>query len=161
MDLYHLGRSFSVIFYDLISSVYPDLIERLKRHIQESEAEYSGHSAEIKESFLWDHTAQVASVALKLAVLEKTDPFIPVITALFHDSGKFRHGDYHTKEIPEEEHAVTVAEELLEEAGMAAEQIQMTVQSLNALYRENIAGTMASNIVHDTTFRSAFLKFLC
>ena len=143
-------------FYDLISSAYPDLIKRLKRHIQESEAEYSGHSEEIKESFLWDHTIQVASVALKLAILEKTDPLIPVIAALFHDSGKFRQGDYHAKEIPEEEHAATVAEELLEGVGMASEQVQVTVQSLNALYRENIAGTKATNIVHDADFLVKF-----
>jgi uncharacterized protein len=146
----------TINFYDLVSSEYPDLINRLKRYIQESEAEYNGHSAEVNESFLWDHTVQVTSVALKLAVLEKTDPLIPVITALFHDSGKFRRGDYHAKETPEEEHAATVAEELLEEAGMATEQVQMTVQSLNALYRENIAGTVTSNIVHDADFLVKF-----
>jgi putative nucleotidyltransferase with HDIG domain len=143
-------------FYDLISSVYPDLIERLKKHILENEAEFSGHSAETQESFLWDHTVQVASVALKLAVLERTDPLIPVITALFHDSGKFRQGDYHAEEIPEEEHAATAAAEMLGAVGMAAEQVQMTVQSLNALYQENISKTTATNIVHDADFLVKF-----
>jgi HD superfamily phosphodiesterase len=142
--------------FELVSSVYPSLVERLKRHIQESEAAYSGPSAKTRESFLWDHTVQVASFALKLAVMERTDPLIPVITALFHDSGKFRQGDYHAKEIPEEEHAAILAAEMLEEAGMAEESIQLTVQSLNSLYREGTAGTTAADVVHDADFLVKF-----
>jgi len=143
-------------FDDLISSVYPGLVGQLKHKIKDSESKYAGSHSEITESFLWEHTVQVASIALKLSISEGMDPIIPVIAALFHDSGKFSRGKYHEDEIPEEENAAALAEKMLKKVGMKRDQMQKVVIGLRALYNDKVKGNAITDIVHDAEFLSKF-----
>ena len=87
--------------YELFNASFPDLVNSIKAVIEKSEYEYSSKSD--SDSFLWEHTIYVASMAMKLSYDEYIDPVIPVVTALFHDCGKFENGKYHYGEKPEEE----------------------------------------------------------
>ncbi len=138
--------------YSLINPLYPDLINKVKNLIKKSEQQYSGQQNYETAGFLWDHTFQVASLSYKLSVLEKKDPVIPVITALFHDTGKFYQGEYHQDEIPEEEKAAELADEILTKAAMPKKQIDIVINGIIALYNEEIADNFESDIVHDADF---------
>lgn len=138
----------------IIHPHYPELIEKLAAIIRSSEQKYCRHHPDGADSFLWEHTVQVASIAAKLAIDEGHDPLFPVIAALFHDCGKFNCGCYHEDDTPEEEHSARQAEELLAEAGMQDQDIQTVVDSLIALYNEDAGDNAITAIVHDADFLS-------
>ena len=85
-----------------IESRFPGLIEKVRTVIQDSENALEGNE-EGSESFLWEHTMHVTSIAYRLAQEEGIDPYIPIVAALFHDIGKFTGGRYHRDETIEEE----------------------------------------------------------
>ena len=92
----------------LISPTYPNLIERIRQLIEDSERRFSqdaDSNEKAFDSFLWEHTLHVASFARKIALAEGIDALDAVIAALFHDSGKFLEGHYHANDTPEEESA--------------------------------------------------------
>ncbi len=138
--------------YTLVRQHYPGLIFNIEAIIRESEQEYCKHQQEDADSFLWEHTTQVAAMAAKLAVEEGTHPLHPVIAALFHDCGKFDCGCYHEDDTPEEEHSARRAEQLLAEAGMPDKDIRDILGSLIALYNEDLQDNDLTNIVHDADF---------
>lgn len=138
----------------IIHPHYPELIEKLAAIIRSSEQKYCRHHPDGADSFLWEHTVQVASIAAKLAIDEGHDPLLPVIAALFHDCGKFNCGCYHEDDTPEEEHSARQAKELLAEAGMPYQDIQTVIDSLIALYNEDAGDSVITAIVHDADFLS-------
>lgn len=146
-------------FEELVSAFYPELVGRVKRVIEESERQYArkkGQAIEAGESFLWEHTREVAAVAMRLAVAEGVDPLLPVTAALFHDIGKFSGGRYHADDIPEEQEAAGIARQMLEAAGMTEDHMLEVVGGLEALYHENVEGNHIADMVHDADFLCKF-----
>lgn len=143
----------------LILPIYPNLIERIRQLIEESESEFSqdrDNEKETVDSFLWEHTIHVASIALKIALAEDVKVTEVVIAALFHDSGKFLGGHYHLDDIPEEERAAHLAEEILTEEGMDKEKIRTITSSMTALYNEKQPPSQITDVVHDADFLAKF-----
>ena len=101
-------------------TLYPGLVERARNIINAAEKEYDGDRTGREGGFLWEHTVHVASLAHDLALTEGLDPVLPAVTALFHDAGKFRCGEYHNDESPEEEGAAALASASLEASGARA-----------------------------------------
>jgi HD superfamily phosphodiesterase len=142
-----------------ISPKYPRLIERIKQLIEDSERKFSqdkDKKNEAVDSFLWEHTIHVASIARKIALAEDLNATEVVISALFHDSGKFLGGHYHLDDIPEEEKAAHYAEEILTEEGMDKEKIGTITSSLAALYNEKQPPSRITDVVHDADFLVKF-----
>ncbi len=71
----------------LLNDDFPGLFEKIKMEISKREGEFDGEG---KDSHLWEHSFQVACLANKLAEGEGCEALIPVLTGLFHDSGKFK-----------------------------------------------------------------------
>ncbi len=140
--------------YELFNDRYPGLIGDIKEVIEDSEFKYCKGSR--SESFLWQHTVYVASMAMKIAYAEGLDPVLPVVTALFHDCGKFENGKYHEGEKPEEEAGAEIASRLLEKAGFSELDQYLVRESLLALYNENKVDNINTRIVHDSDFLIKF-----
>jgi uncharacterized protein len=136
----------------LLESHYPGLMAKLEAIIRESEQAYCKNTQADGESFLWEHTTQVASMAMKLAEQEGRPPLLPVIAALFHDCGKFDCGCYHEDDTPEEEHSARQARRLLTEARMPEPEVEGVVSGLKALYSEGVVDDDLTAIVHDADF---------
>jgi HD superfamily phosphodiesterase len=146
-------------FENLISPKYPNLIERIRQLIEDSERQFSqarDNEKENVDSFLWEHTIHVAAIARKIALAEDVNATDAVITALFHDSCKFLGGHYHSDDNPEEERAAHLAEEVLTEEGMDKEKIDTITSSLTALYNEKQPPSRITDVVHDADFLAKF-----
>ena len=139
---------------ELLRHRCPGLMEAVQEVIETSEFQYCGGFR--KESFLWQHTVYVASMAMKLSYRENVDPLFPVVTALFHDCGKFENGKYHEGEKPEEEAGAEIARKLLHNAGFSRQEIEQVQESLLALYNENKVDNVNTRIVHDADFLIKF-----
>jgi len=137
---------------DLVSPISPHLVDRVKQHVEDSEKEFSANPREGENSFLWEHSLHVASIARQICLEENIDPIIPVIAALFHDAGKFREGDYHEDETAEEEVAASIARKVLAEEGVDENLITTVSNGLTALYNEEAPDNKSADIVHDADF---------
>jgi putative nucleotidyltransferase with HDIG domain len=144
-----------ITVFDLIESRFPGLIGEVRKIIQDSERAYEGVDCQ-SESFLWDHTMHVASVADQLAQSEGMDPLIPVIAAFFHDVGKFAEGQYHAEGTIEEAESARIAGSILHKYGMKAADIKKTLAGLKALYNEGLKKNRLAAILHDADFLSKF-----
>ena len=142
-------------FRELVDTRFPGLTEKIKKAIEESERAFDKKPGR-QESFLWEHTIQVASISQQLAELEKIDPLVPTIAALFHDVGKFSGGRYHENDKKEEETSAKLAERVLGESGMRAIGVRRVVSGLKALYQERARKNPVASIVHDADFLSKF-----
>jgi len=60
-------------YRELVDTRFPGLTEKIKKAIEESERAFDKKPGR-QESFLWEHTIQVASISQQLAELEKIDP---------------------------------------------------------------------------------------
>jgi putative nucleotidyltransferase with HDIG domain len=141
--------------FDVIESRFPGLIAEVREIIEDSERAYEGGNSQ-SESFLWEHTTHVSSVANQLAQSEKMDPLIPVIAALFHDVGKFAESRYHAEGTIEEEESARIAERLLRKYGMKAPDINKALAGLKALYNEKAKRNRIAAILHDADFLCKF-----
>lgn len=142
-------------FNELVEARLPGLIGKIKRAIEQSEKKFAGQTAS-GESYLWEHTAHVAALSYKLAVAEKRPPLLPIVTALFHDAGKFGGGRYHEDDRAEEEYAARIAKRLLAQAGMPTSRIERVANALRALYNAGSKPNAISAIVHDADFLAKF-----
>lgn len=138
----------------LIISKYPHLMDKIKATIEASEVAFSLRSD--ADSFLWEHTCYVSSMAMTLSIMEKTDPLLPVITALFHDCGKFMGGTYHEDDVPEEENGAVIAEKILHGVGCPPSHIEIVMEALLGLYNDQKEKNRISQIVHDADFLVKF-----
>ena len=136
----------------IVIDALPDLLPILKKRIVQSESDYIREPKDQPDSFLWEHTLQVAAVARQISLDEKKDPLVPVLAALFHDSGKFTAAGYHRDDIPEEIKAADIAEEFLKKAGLKESQLNEIVKALKALYSEKARRSKTADIVHDADF---------
>jgi HD superfamily phosphodiesterase len=144
---------------NLISPSYPSLISRVGKLIEDAEKKFVKHTDEPEkfiDSFLWEHTLHVASFARKIAIAEGIDALDAVITALFHDSGKFLEGRYHDDDTPEEETASDLAQRILAEEGMDPAKIATITTAIIALYNEQQPASKTTDVVHDADFLAKF-----
>ena len=141
--------------FDAVAARFPGLVEKARERIEASEREFSA-GPEDEDSYLWEHTAHVASLAFDLARAEKTEPILPAVAALFHDAGKFAGGAYHEGALPEEEASARLAEKVLRRAGMRSGDILRIASALRSLYNARSAGSRIADIVHDADFLAKF-----
>ena len=137
-----------------IKSRFPGLLEKVHQVFRDTENAYE--DSDTQESFLWEHTMHVASIANRLAQAEGMDPMIPVVAALFHDAGKFAEGHYHSDGTIEEEESARIAEPLLRQFGMKASDIRKVLSGVQALYNEKSRKNRVGAILHDADFLSKF-----
>jgi len=154
-DNFALMTAKKITIYDVIDSRFPGLVGEVRGIIQDSERAYEGSNYR-SESFLWEHTLHVASIADQLARSEKINPLIPVIAALFHDAGKFIDGRYQVEGTIEESESARIAERLLPECGMKATDVRTVLSGLKALYNEDVRKNRIAAILHDADFLSKF-----
>lgn len=137
---------------DLVDPISPNLFIRIKQLIEDTEREFVQRPTEKQDSFLWEHTQHVASIARQICHKDNIDPAAPVIAALFHDAGKFHSGEYHKDEIPEEEVSASLAQKILSEEGVDQIFVTTVVEGLHALYKEEAPDDRVANVVHDADF---------
>jgi HD superfamily phosphodiesterase len=142
-------------FYRSLTALSPGLVERIRKTIEEAEKRFS-KKKDGRPGFLWEHTVLVAAQSYRLAKLEKENPDLAALVALFHDSGKFAGGRYHADDKPEEEAAARLARANLEESGLKMADIGRVVRALRSLYRSGSARNRLADIVHDADFLSKF-----
>lgn len=138
----------------LLHNRCPGLMRAARQVIEASEFRYCRDSRE--ESFLWQHTVYVAAMAMTLSYREGVDPLFPVVTALFHDCGKFENGKFHAGKTPEEEAGAQIARKLLDRHGFSREEALGVRNSILALHNSNRRGDINTRIVSDADFLVKF-----
>lgn len=133
----------------LLESRYPGLYSSIVSTLTEAEATFNARNGEAPSQFLIGHTLRVTAIARTICEMEEIDSFLPTLVALFHDAGKFHDGEYHTDEIPEEEHAAIIADRILVRHGLVADDIDTVLTALRTLYDERLPCVGISRIVQD------------
>ncbi|WDP92295.1 MAG: HD domain-containing protein [Desulfobacter sp.] len=157
---YPLGQAIGVTtgqyknIRQLLNRRSPGLMRAARKVIETSEFKYCNDSRE--DSFLWQHTVYVASLAMTLSYREGVDPLFPVITALFHDCGKFENGKFHAGKAPEEEAGAQIACKLLARTGFSREEALQVQESILALHNDKKRGDINTRIVNDADFLIKF-----
>jgi HD superfamily phosphodiesterase len=133
----------------MLEARIPGLHARIETMLAETEALYNGQAKQAPSEFLLEHTRRTAAIAYKVALMEQVDPFLPSLVALYHDAGKFHDGSYHQDDVPEEEHAATLAGHMLGAAGLPRGDIDAVLETLRALYNDALPCNAACRIVQD------------
>ncbi|MBN2431592.1 MAG: HD domain-containing protein [Acidobacteria bacterium] len=139
---------------DILEPRFPGLLQEMKDRITAGERQYNAAAGQPGSGFLWEHTVQVAHIAARLAAAEQMAPLLPVLGALFHDTGKFVGGTYHAELVAEEEHAVRLVRRLMPPRGLTAVETETVALSLRALYCEDRTEGPLTGIIHDADFLS-------
>ncbi len=134
---------------NMLETRFPGLHGRIEKVLVEAEARYNEQTKQAPSEFLVEHTRRTAAIAHEIAGMERVDPFLPALVALYHDAGKFHDGGYHKDDVPEEEHAAVVAEKMLAEFGVDRGDIEAVLAALRALYDDRLPCVGASRIVQD------------
>lgn len=134
---------------NLLESRFPGLHGAIETTLLEAEAQYNRQTGQAPSEFLLEHSRRTAAIALKLSGLEGVEPFVPTLTALYHDAGKFHEGGYHQDQVPEEEHAAVLAARMLGEFGVDAADIEAVLGALRALYNDRLACVGPCRVVQD------------
>ena len=142
----------------MIEERFPGLIVKVQEEIENSEKKYEIQNGKdgSGESYLWEHTTHVASLAFRLAREEKREPLLPTLAALFHDAGKFAGGHYHGENTIEEEESAETAKRILSEADVRPAELARVLAGIKALYNEKASKNSIAAIVHDADFLSKF-----
>lgn len=133
----------------MLEARIPGLHARIEKMLSESEALYNRHAKQAASEFLLEHTRRTAAIAYKVALMEEFDPFLPCLVALYHDAGKFHEGSYHKDDVPEEEHAAAIAEQMLGAAGLQRTDIDCVLEALRALYDDALPCNAACRVAQD------------
>jgi HD superfamily phosphodiesterase len=134
---------------NILEARFPGLHARIEKMLVEAEAAYNRRAHQPPSDFLLDHTRRTAAIAYKISRMEGVDPFLPVVVALFHDSGKFYEGEYHKDETPEEEHAAVLAGKMLIEFGVGRSDIETVQEALRSMYCDEFPSIGCGRIVQD------------
>jgi HD superfamily phosphodiesterase len=133
----------------MLDARYPGLYGSIVSTLVEAEANFNARTGQAPSRFLLEHTLRTTVIARKLCGMEGVDPFLPMLVALFHDTGKFHGGEYHKDDIPEEEHAALIAERTLFEHGLGASDIDLVLIALRALYDDRLPCAGICRVVQD------------
>ena len=134
---------------NVLEARFPGLYASIEKMLVEAEARFNKQRCQAQSEFLLEHTRRTAAIAHKIALMERVDPFLPALVALYHDAGKFHEGAYHKDRIPEEEHAARLAEKMLTGFCLEHHAIESVAESLRALYDERLPCIGPSRIVQD------------
>jgi HD superfamily phosphodiesterase len=137
---------------ELTAAISASLWDRIREIIEDAERGYSQEGSREADSFLWEHSLQAASLALRICRADGLDPTAPVLAALFHDAGKFNQGAYHEDEQPEEQASSALARKALSELGLDEGLVRETVDGILALYRQTSPPNRIADVVHDADF---------
>lgn len=119
----------------------------LRQRIQKEEATYGGTHG--TPDTLMAHLERVAAYSVRLALREGVDPLCAELAGLFHDAGKFCHGQYHEGDKPEEESSIEVLHELASYHDMDAVVTQQVAHAIRQLYRDDPDLTPLSRVLFD------------
>jgi hypothetical protein len=144
------------VLRNILEPRFPDLLDEMRQLVSESEREFNAAAGRPGSGFLWEHTVLVAVIAARLAEAAGDELLLPVVAALFHDTGKFQDGVYHDKEIAEEEFAVRLVRRMMPRRGMTAVETETVALSLRALYCEDQRQGPLTDLLHDADFLSKF-----
>jgi HD superfamily phosphodiesterase len=133
----------------LLETRIPGLHARIETMLADAEALYARNAGQAPSQFLLEHSGRTAAIAYKVALMEGIDPFLPCLVALYHDAGKFHGGAYHEDDVPEEEHAASLAERMLAEAGLPRTDVEAALEALRALYQDAVPASAACRVVQD------------
>jgi putative nucleotidyltransferase with HDIG domain len=134
---------------DILETRAPGLHARIEGMLVEAEARFNRAGNHSPSEFLLEHSRRTAAIAHRISAMEGVDAFLPALVALYHDAGKFHDGGYHQDDVPEEEHAATLAGSMLTEYGLDRSDIDSVRDSLRALYDDRLPCVGASRIVQD------------
>lgn len=134
---------------NLLDARFPGLHARIEERLVEAEARYNRQTNQAPSEFLLDHTRRTAAIAYKISIEEGLEAFLPCLVALYHDAGKFHDGEYHGDNVPEEEHAATLADGMLAEFAMERSEIETVGYALRALYDDRLPFVGPCRIVQD------------
>lgn len=148
-----------------LEAAYPGLVDAIRSRIVLDEASFDGpvrarRAVPRKEetrgragdSYLWEHTLLVAGLADRIAREDGLDPRFAVLTALFHDTGKFAGGRYHEDGRPEEAGAAGFAGPAMSSAGVPAAAARRVVSALGALHAAAACPNVLARVAHDADF---------
>jgi putative nucleotidyltransferase with HDIG domain len=135
----------------MLETRFPGLHARIERTLVEAEARYNRRNGTdcAPSEFLLEHTRRTAAIAHKISRMERVDPLLPCLVALYHDAGKFHDGEYHRDDVPEEEHAAVLAGRMLAEYRVERSDIEAVLAALRALYNERLPFVGPCRIVQD------------
>lgn len=133
----------------LLESRFPGLHARIAQTLIDAEARYNLQHQQAPSEFLLEHAQRTAAIAHKLAAMERVDPLLPTLVAIYHDAGKFHEGEYHKDKVPEEEHAAILAARMLADSGAEKADIEAVCSALRALYDDRLPCVDACRIVQD------------
>jgi len=133
----------------MLEARIPGLHARIEKMLAEAEALYNDQAKQAPSEFLLEHARRTAAIAYKIALMEQVDPFLPSLVALYHDAGKFHEGSYHKDDVPEEEHAAAIAEQMLSASGLQRGDIDSVLEALRALYNDAFPCNAACRVVQD------------
>ncbi|MBI2315631.1 MAG: HD domain-containing protein [Betaproteobacteria bacterium] len=133
----------------MLEARIPGLHARIEKMLVEAEARYNDQTNQAPSEFLLQHARRTAAIAYKVALMERVDPFLPSLVALYHDAGKFHDGSYHNDDVPEEEHAAAIAEQMLSASGLQRGDIESVLEALRGLYNDGFPSNAACRVVQD------------
>ena len=127
----------------VLSAVEDSLRDHVRR--EEKAADQGDRAADS----LWDHLYRTAVIAEQLGRTEGIDPSTCRLAALFHDAGKFHHGQLHGDSLPEEQHSVEVLACLAGQHGIPGDQVNEITEAILQLYRGDPEPTPLARVLFD------------
>jgi len=121
--------------------------QALRRQIEHDEEKHT--RGDRGSNSLWSHLERVAHLATRIAVSEGVDPLHSHLAGLFHDAGKFAHGQYHKGEKPEEAYSIEILEEHAEKFHLASAARNAVIESIEQLYRDDPEPTHLTRVLFD------------
>lgn len=119
----------------------------LGQYIRKEEAAYG--KSRCPPDTLMGHLERVARHARRLALQEGLDPDLAEIAALFHDAGKFREGQYHADDKPEEDVSIDVLRDIGVRNGLGPDHIEQAAYAISQLYRDQTDPTLLTQVLFD------------
>ncbi len=137
-----------------ISSIVSEASSKAKKLIKELEHRYIEASRPVVSTHLWEHSKQVANIAIRIGKKAEADLEVVALASLFHDVGKFYSGQYHGDEVREEVHSARIAKEVTSESGLSQDKVERVVEAIYSLYGEEIPTSVEGKVLHDADLLS-------
>lgn len=129
-------------------SNFKELELELQNFIQQEEMSYNGKRKDLTDS-LWSHSFRVAALAEKIGAEEGVDSVSCRLAGLFHDSGKFVDGTYHSGSNKEEDGSVKVFYEMTAGKGIKPEIVDSVARAILEIYSNTGELSLLAKILFD------------
>lgn len=137
-----------------ISKAVSEAGSKAEKLIRELERKYIEASKPVTTTHLWEHSKQVADIAVEIGRRAGADLEVVALASLFHDVGKFYSGQYHRDEVREEVHSARAAEKIMRECGLSQEKIGRVVEAIHSLYGEETPASLECKVLRDADLLS-------